>query len=232
MASTDVSTVQQGLSAAASEPLLEPGDRLSRHEFERCFDRMPQLKKAELIEGIVYMPSPVRVKGHSRPHSFLAVWLGHYAVETPGVEILDNATVRLDLDNEPQPDSALIKTPANGGRTRISDDDYLEGPPELVAEIVGSSRAYDLHQKKAVYRRHGVLEYLVWITGENRLLWWQLQQDEYREIAASDEGRIKSGIFPGLWLDSPALLRGDMKAVLEVLRRGMENSEYQTFVVT
>src|SRR6266540_6833796 len=116
---------------APAEPLLEPGDRMSRDEFERRYERMPHVKKAELIEGVVYMPSPLRAKAHGKPHGHLGTWLGVYESETPGVESFDNSTVRLDLDNEPQPDLVLIK---QGGQTRFSADDYIEGAPELAVE--------------------------------------------------------------------------------------------------
>lgn len=212
-----------------AEPLLEPGDRLSRDEFERRYGRMPHVKKAELVEGIVYMPSPVRVRKHAEPHGRVATWLGTYASETPSVLCAYDATVRLDLDNEPQPDLVLMKLPAKGGLARISEDDYIEGAPELAVEIVGSSRAYDLHQKKGAYRRNGVREYLAWITGEHRLVWWELRGDDYREIAPADGGLLKSGVFPGLWLDAAALLRGEMKAVLAALRRGIESPEHADF---
>jgi len=213
----------------SAEPLLEPGDRLSRDEFERRYDRMPHLRKAELIEGIVYVPSPVRVKKHAIPHVQLATWLGTYASETPGVECADNSTVRLDLDNEPQPDLVLMKLPEKGGQARISADDYIEGAPELAVEIVGSSRAYDLHQKKGAYRRNGIREYLAWITSESRLIWWELRDAEYQEITSAADGLHKSGVFPGLWLDAPALLKGDMKAVLATLRHGLDSSDHQMF---
>jgi Uma2 family endonuclease len=209
---------------------MEAGDRLTRDEFERRYTRMTGVKKAELIEGIVYIPSPVRVRHHSQPHIRLAGWLQVYESETPGVESLDNATVRLDLDNEPQPDLLMIKAPEKGGQTRVAEDDYLEGAPELVIEIVGSSSGYDLHQKKGAYRRNGVREYLAWITGEERIVWWELREGDYHEILPDAQGVLKSGIFPGLWLDTPALLRGDMKAVLETLRRGIESPEHRTFL--
>ena len=213
----------------SAEPLLEPGDRLSRVEFERRYDRMPDLKKAELIEGVVYMPPPVRVKRHAIPHSHLAGWLVLYAAETPGVECADNSTVQLDLDNEPQPDLVLMKLSEKGGQARVSKDDYIEGAPELAVEIVGSSRGYDLHQKKGVYRRNGVCEYLAWITGEDRVIWWELRDGEYQEIAPSAEELLRSEVFPGLWLDATALLRGDMKTVLASLRRGLESPEHGAF---
>jgi Uma2 family endonuclease len=212
------------------EPLLEAGDRLTREEFERRYEQMPTLKKAELIEGIVYMPSPVRIRNHGRPHIRLAGWLQVYESETSGVECSDNSTIRLDMDNEPQPDLLMIKAAEKGGQTHISEDDYLEGPPELVVEMVGSSRAYDLHQKKGAYRRNGVREYLAWVTTENRVVWWELRDGEYQEIPADPEGVLKSGVFPGLWLDTAALLRGDMKAVLATLRRGLESPEHRDFI--
>ncbi len=220
-------TRQDDPGSAVEPPLLEQGDRLSRDEFERRYDRMPQLKKAELIEGTVYMPSPVRAQKHAKPHSNLNGWLAVYAAETPGVECFDNPTVRLDLDNEPQPDLALIKT--RGGSCRISADDYIEGATELVVEIVGSSRSYDLHQKKGVYRRDGVLEYIAWITGENRLIWWSLREGEFCEILAATDSLLMSGAFPGLWLEVRALLRGDMKTVLAALRSGLDSPEHAAF---
>jgi Uma2 family endonuclease len=213
-----------------SEPLLEAGDRLSRKEFERRYERMPHVKKAELIEGTVYMASPIRAQSHAAPDNCLGTWLGTYASETPGVASFTNATVRLDLDNEPQPDLVLLKLPAKGGQARVSADDYIEGAPELVVEIVGSSRSYDLHPKKTAYRRNGVREYLAWVTGEQRLIWWELCEGEYQEIAPAPNGLLQSGAFPGLWLDAAALLRGDMKAVLATLRRGLDSPEHRAMV--
>ncbi len=213
-----------------AEPFLEQGDRLSRDEFERRYGRMPLLKKAELIEGIVYMPSPVRLRKHGKPHLRMAAWLQLYESETPAVEASDNSTIRLDLDNEPQPDLLMIITPEKGGQSRVSEDDYLEGAPELVVEIVGSSHSYDLHQKKGAYRRNGVREYLAWITSEQRLVWWELREGDYNEIPADTEGILKSRVFPGLWLDARALLLGDMKTVLATLRRGLESSEHHDFL--
>ena len=142
-------------------PLLETGDRLTRAEFERRYHAMPYVKKAELIEGFVYMPSPVRHKGHGEPHSHIVLWLVTYCVGTPGVSISDNATVRLDPDNEVQPDALLRIEPTVGGNSRISDDDYIEGTPELVVEIAASSAAYDMYDKFEVYLRNGVQGYIV-----------------------------------------------------------------------
>jgi Uma2 family endonuclease len=231
MASVAEPTLESDIRAPSpAQPLLEHGDRVTREEFEQRYKRMPHLKKAELIEGTVYMPSPVRAERHAKPHGLIAGWLALYASETPGVELFDNSTVRLDLDNEPQPDLVMIKQPRKGGQARISADDYIEGAPEFVAEVVASSRAYDLHQKKDAYRRNGICEYLAWITEDNRLVWWQLRDGLYTEIVADNDGMLKSGAFPGLWLDAAALLRGDLKTVLAVLRRGLDSPEHLAFL--
>src|SRR5947209_6675585 len=140
-------------------PALRDGERLTRAEFERRYEAMPHLKKAELIEGVVHLPPPVRHKRHSLPHSSLVGWLANYMAGTPGTEAGDNGSIRLDLDNEPQPDAYLIIDPKCGGQVRFSDDDYIEGAPELIAEVASSTVSYDLGKKLHVYWRNGVREY-------------------------------------------------------------------------
>lgn len=131
---------------------LEHGDHLSRAEFERRYMAMPHLKKAELLEGVVYLPSPVRFTVHGQPHAHLITWLGFYQAFTPGLAFGDNSTVRLPGDNEPQPDLLLMIPHNRGGQARIDEDDYVEGAPELAAEVAASSASYDLHAKMRVYR--------------------------------------------------------------------------------
>jgi Uma2 family endonuclease len=203
---------------------------LSRDEFERRYEAMPLLKKAELIEGVVYMPSPVRQRRHSRPHFHLITWLGTYEAATPGVEGGDNATARLDLDNEPQPDALLLIDPARGGQARISADDYIEAAPELVAEVAASSASYDLHTKLNVYRRNSVKEYLIWRVLDRQLDWFVLRGSQYDQLAPDAQGWLRSEVFPGLWLDVAALLQGDMARVLAVVQQGVASAEHAAFV--
>jgi Uma2 family endonuclease len=223
-------SVEPGLNSSDRLPPLESGDRLSRLEFERRYTAMPHIKKAELVEGIVYVASPLRFKSHGKPHGRLIIWLGNYQISTPGVELGDNSTVRLDLDNEPQPDVVLLIDEKCGGQAHLSEDDYIEGAPELVAEVAASSAANDLHDKKKAYRRNGVREYIVWQTLDDRLDWFSLQNDEYVTLVADEAGIIKSRVFPGLWLDVPALLAGEMNAVLAVLQQGLNSPEHAAFV--
>lgn len=210
-------------------PILANGDRLSRDEFERRYAQMPDVKKAELIEGVVYMPSPVHAESHGTPHGHIITWLGVYAASTPRVEIADNATVRLDMDNEPQPDALLRIDEACGGQSRISEDDYVEGPPELIVEVAHSSAAYDLHDKKQVYRRNGVREYVVWQIADARVDGFALQEGAYVPIPAED-GMLQSRVFPGLVLDVPALLRGDLQAVLTAVQEAVGSEAHGAFV--
>ena len=210
-------------------PTLEPGDRLTRDEFERRYAAMPALKKAEFIEGVVYIPSPVRVRRHGSPHAKIIGWLGHYQARTPGVEVADNATARLDMDNEPQPDAMLFIAPELGGQVRISPDDYVEAAPELVAEVASSSASYDLNTKRHAYRRSGVQEYIVWRVLEQQLDWFVLRGGRYEPLAADDRGVVRSATFPGLWLDPAALLRGDLAATLQVLDEGLSTPEHAAF---
>jgi Uma2 family endonuclease len=208
-------------------PALESGDRLTRAEFERRYAATPETFKAELIEGVVYVASPVRAF-HGNPHFNLITWLGVYCTATLGVSGSDNATTRLDLDNEPQPD-ALLRIEI-GGNSIISEDGYIEGSPELVAEIATSSAAIDLGTKKNAYRRNGVQEYLVWQTFENRLSWFRLSAGEYLLVEPDADGIIRSSTFPGLWLAVSALLEGRMMEVLNTLQVGLSESKHQAFI--
>ncbi|MEY2914219.1 MAG: hypothetical protein RLZZ184_3528 [Cyanobacteriota bacterium] len=212
-------------------PPLTNGDKLTRYEFERRYNAVSKPKKAELIEGIVYiMPAALRFRSHGQPHGRILTWLGNYEAMTPGVALGVEPTVRLDLDNEPQPDAVLIIIPEAGGQTRISEDDYIEGPPELVVEIAASSVAIDLHGKKQAYRRNGVREYIVWQVLDEKLSWFSLQEGEYLELAPNEEGVLQSRVFPGLWLAVNELLTGNMQVVLNVLQTGLQSVEHADFI--
>ncbi|NET10241.1 MAG: Uma2 family endonuclease, partial [Symploca sp. SIO2B6] len=161
---------------------LENGDRLTREEFERRYAAMNGQTNAELIEGVVYMAAALRYQKHGRPHTLIMAWLALYEVATPGVEAADNTTVRLDADNEPQPDALLRINEACGGQSSIDEDDYVEGAPELIVEIAASTASYDLHDKKQVYRRNGVKEYIVWAVADQQLYRFRLQKGRYIEL--------------------------------------------------
>ena len=211
-------------------PPLKTGDRLLRAEFERRYEAHPEIKQAELIEGVVYVASPVFYPQHGRPHFDLITWLGGYRIATLGIEGGDNATLRLDDENEPQPDILLRLDSKFGGRSRIAEDNYLEGSPELIVEVAATSVAHDLQRKKQVYARHGVPEYLVAEANNQLFHWFTLHQGVYHLLLPDDRGILRSRVFPGLWLQPEAFWVGDMATVLAVLQEGLASSEHAAFV--
>jgi Uma2 family endonuclease len=211
-------------------PALESGDRLTRDEFERRYNAMPPRTKAELIQGVVYVASPVRHKWHGRQHGHLMSWLGYYEASTPGVESSINSTVRLDESNEPQPDGVLFIQPERGGQVQIDADGYIAGAPDLVAEVAASTASYDLHDKLESYRKSGVREYVVWRVHDAHVDWFVLRDGAYVRLEPAPDGSLRSTIFPGLWLDPAALLRGDVAAVLALVQQGLASPEHQEFV--
>ena len=217
---------------AISVPLLEPGDRLTLAEFERRYEAMPEVKKAELIEGVVYMPSPVRMDVHARPQAMFLTWLGVFQSATPGVSAGDNATLKLDNDNMPQPDALLMVDPPEGGQASIDSKGYITGAPELVAEVASSSVSIDLHSKLNVYRRSGVREYVAWRVLDRAIDWFILRDGEFLPLSPGVDGVLRSGVFPGLWLNASAMLEGKLDLVLGTLQQGIATQEHQNFVDT
>ena len=210
---------------ASRSTFLHAGDRLTRDEFERRYAAMPQLKKAELLEGVVYMPSPVRYTQHGRPHGALTGWLSTYKQATPGVEFALDATLRLDQDNEPQPD-LLLRTTGATAPSRIDADGYVVGAPELVVEVAASSVSYDLHQKLHVYRRAGVAEYLVLRADDAEVDWFCLRGGAYERLQPDAAGCLRSVALPGLWLDVGALLADDTAGLCRAVQAGVRTPEH------
>ena len=211
-------------------PWLENGDHLRRTEFERRFDAEPELKKAELVKGIVYMSSPVRIKKHARPHVLVMTWLGTYWAATPGTDAADNGSVRVDEDNMPQPDGFLRIDEAYAGQSYVDHDDYLQNLPELVFEVASSSASYDLHEKLEMYLLHGVKEYVVWRVLENSIDWFRLEGNTYQQVQPDENGVITSTTFPGLYLAADAFVNGNLAAVLVELQKGIDSEEHKNFV--
>ena len=198
--------------------ILENGDRLDRDEFERRYSAS-NIKKAELIEGIVHVASPLCFTQHGEPHSQIIGWLVAYQAATAGLKVGIEPTVRLDQDNEPQPDAVLFRS---GGNAQIDADGYITGAPEFIAEIAASTVSYDLHSKKNAYERNGVKEYLVWRTIDQEIDWFVLENGKYRILEPDAIGIICSQEFIGLWLNVEAILSHDMSTVIKTLQSGLQ----------
>ena len=209
-------------------PPLQSGDHLSSAEFERRYLAMPGVR-AELVEGVVYVSSPVSAD-HGEPHMGAIFWLGSYLTTTPGIVGGVDTTIRLDLDNRPQPDGHLRILPECGGKAKISLDRYVVGAPELVIEIARSTASYDLYDKLTAYRRNEVLDYVVWRVHDRQVDWFTLRESSYHRLTLSPEGIYKSPSLPGLWLDPVALVGGDYAGILEASQRGLASPEHVAFV--
>jgi Uma2 family endonuclease len=221
-------SVKQESCQDPSLPPLEPGDHLDQRTFHARYEAMPDGVRAELIGGVVYMPSPLKPR-HGKHHAKLIAWLSDYEQATPGTEVYDNTTIILGEDSEPQPDAYLIVLPEKGGQTHLKDE-YLVGSPEFIGEVASSTESYDLHSKKADYERAGVREYLVVALRQARIFWFVSRQGKFEPLPPGTDGIIRSEIFPGLWLDPAAFLRLDMARVLEVLRQGLATPEHAAWV--
>jgi Uma2 family endonuclease len=208
-------------------PPLVAGDKLTREEFMRRWEAHPEIKLAELIGGVVFMPSPVS-SDHGETDGDTGTWLGVYKAATPGTVIGLNTTSYL-LEDAPQPDVYLRILPEFGGTSWV-EAGYLHGIPELLAEVSRSSASYDLHQKLDLYEAAKIPEYVVILLYEQEIRWHILVGDRYELLAPDLDGFWRSRVFPGLWLDGKALLAGDLAQVLDVLQQGIQSQEHQRFV--
>jgi Uma2 family endonuclease len=207
---------------------LDSGDRMDSETFMAIYEQMPEGFRAQLIQGVVLVASPV-TEDHGRPNSDVSFWLGYYRARTPGVVAHAATTIQLGRANNPEPDASLMILPECGGQARI-EDHYIVGAPELIVEVSNSSRAVDLREKRTVYEAAGVREYVVDDLGARAVHWLALRDGRYEEVAPGEGGLHRSEVFPGLWLDPAALVSGDAARLLAVTERGTASPEHTAFV--
>jgi Uma2 family endonuclease len=205
--------------------LLEPGERMGRDEFLARWEQMPNLKLAELIDGVVYLPSPVSPE-HSRKQYIINGWTFEYIGRTGFIEGLCEGTWLME-QSAPQPDVALRIKKEYGGQSEIQK--YPVGAPEFVAEVSRSSRSYDLGPKLDLYQRAGVREYLTALLEEQRIEWRVLQQGRFRLLQPDSAGIFRSEVFPGLWLDERAFWNNDLPGLLATLEQGLQSEAFLSF---
>jgi hypothetical protein len=210
-------------------PPLRDGERLDQKTFHERYEAMPPDTRAELIGGIVYMASPQKLR-HGLSDPLVKTWLTLYRRATPGTDVLGAATTIMGDESEPEPDCTLIIDPARGGQTHVNEDEYLCGAPELVAELSFSSESRDLGPKYRDYEQAGVREYLVVLLRRKEVRWFVRRESGFVSLEPGADGIYHSEVFPGLWLDPEALLRGDIDRVLEVLDQGLATPDHARFV--
>ncbi len=209
-------------------PPLENGDHLTQAEFHRRYCEMPEVKKAELIDGVVFMGSPVSTEFHSEPHEDLGFCFSFYKCATPGLRTGGNGTVILDDKNEVQPDLILMKRVEVGGED-LSPKGYVVTAPELVAEIAATTSSIDLGRKKVLYQKHRVKEYVVWRVRQETIDWFVLRAGKFQPLKPV-EGVYRSRVFPGLWIGIDDLLAGNLPGLQRTLQQGIDSPEHAAFV--
>jgi Uma2 family endonuclease len=211
-------------------PPLQNGDHLDQRTFHARYEAMPEDCRAELIGGVVFMASPQKLP-HGKGQQIVSQWLGEYVEATAGTETVLNNTQILGPESEPEPDACLFMLPEYGGQVSVDENDYLNGPPELIVEVSWSTESIDLHRKKEDYEKAGVREYVVLALRMQQVFWFIRQRCKYREVPLPSDGIFRSREFPGLWLDAEALLLGQRQGVLATLRQGLASPEHVAFVV-
>ena len=152
---------------------LVDGQRLDQPTFHSRYEAMPPGTRAELIHGVVLMPSPVGPP-HGRASLLTLMWLGFYQANTAGVEALVDTSTALGLKSEPQPD-ALLRIVAGGVGRTTADQRFVRGVPELLVEVAHTTRFTDLGPKFEDYERVGVLEYVVRSIEPDEVYWFILR---------------------------------------------------------
>ena len=225
-------------------PPLRDGDRMDADEFLRRYAADKVVHTAELLKGVVHVTRrresrngeemivpPISAGGHGTPSNRITTWATVYSAYTPGVESSGSVTTILPSNATGlEPDGILRVLPENGGRSALGPDDYIRGVPELLVEVSYSSAGRDLGKKYEAFEADGVPEYLVWRTDVGEVHWFALKGKKYAALTPDADGTLRSGVFPGLWLDVAALLAGDMAKVLATLQQGLASPEHAAFV--
>jgi Uma2 family endonuclease len=211
----------------ATPPLVE-GHRLDQAEFRRRYEAMPPDTHAELINGVVFMHSPLGI-AHGEAHVLTILWLHRYAEATPGLQVLDGATTVLGGKSEPQPDALLRILPEFGGQSR-TERGFVRDAPELIVEVAKATRYLDLGPKLEDYERAGVREYIVRALDPDELTWNAARAGRLVAVPPQADGWHRSEVFPGLWLDPAALMAGDRAGIRAAVDQGLATPEHAAFV--
>jgi Uma2 family endonuclease len=202
-------------------------------EFLRCREALPELKFAELIDGIVHIPSPLMLD-HGDIDLRVDSWLKLYVHATPGTQAACNATCQM-LDDVPQPDVFLRVRPSHRGQSRDKrkgEADYLVGAPELVIEMCLTSTEVDFGPKLVLYECACVREYITIELLRKRIVWRILEDGTYKPLPPPEDGVLRSRFFPGLWLDVVAFWADDGAKMTAALTAGLSTEEHQRFIAS
>jgi Uma2 family endonuclease len=167
------------------------------YTFEEFYALIPNGRKADLINGAIYMASPDNTQAGE-----LFMWLGGlvdlYVDEKDLGRVYGlRIAFRLDDGNGPEPDIAFVRK----DRLRLLRRGYFAGAPDLAVEIVSpDSIDRDYVKKRAQYQEAGVREYWIIDPLRQKVTWLRLDaKGKYREVRPR-KGGLHSQVLPGFWL--------------------------------
>ena len=203
------------VSPSLKDTRLITGMRLELDEFLSRWEALPELKNAELIDGIVFVSLPVTLE-HGQRANILNWWLSHYVGDKRGCEAASNVTCTM-LGQSPQPDVLLRLTEEHGGQS-IDTGYLLAGAPELVVDICETSFEIEFGPELELYQKAEVRENITIRTlPPPGIVWRVLVDGSYRVNEPDSKGILRSQCFPGLWLDTEGFWAEDCVRMRETL---------------
>ncbi len=155
-------------------------------------------KQYELIDGELFM-TPAPKPKHQKIVVRLTEELSRFVRENNlGEVFVAPADVLLDQHTVVQPDVLFI----SGARLGIVKEEAIEGPPDLVVEVLSPTTFYkDLRKKMTAYSRFGVQEYWI-VDPEMQTIEVYARQDDKLQLARkfSSGETVESALLPGLRL--------------------------------
>jgi Uma2 family endonuclease len=175
---------------------VEVVERMTAEEF---FRGAPEDRKAELIDGVMIMPSPP-FDPHERLQNFLLTLLRVYVEELELGEVRGSRTpVELGIDQVPEPDVLFVAKQ----RAHIIQNKGILGAPDLVIEILSAGTAHrDRGRKFRAYERAGVGElWLIDPYGPTGTKFYHLRNGRFSLVRPDKNGILRSAVVSGFWIN-------------------------------
>ena len=180
---------------------------------EDFFRYAPETRFCEFIDGVVYMPSPVR-EDHQDIVGFLYILLNMYRnVRGFGKVMMGPMVLRVAPNRNLEPD--LFVAPL--GDRALPPKRLAFGAAVFVLEVLSpGNRSHDLNRKAAVYREAGVPE-IAFVDGRDKVLIVDRLAGDAYETIRINSGRWESSAIEGFWLDVSWLWEDPLPDPLECL---------------
>ena len=172
-------------------------------------------EKADLIDGVIYVATLDTPAINELTGLFFVLLSGYVEHKDLGTVFLHRVAYRLDDLNGPEPDIGFVRK----GRQLAIKREYVQGPPDLAAEIViPESVELDYDRKRKLYEQFGVREYWIVDDLEKKVTLLRRRQGSLRQVRAR-KGVLASSVVPGFWLRPEWLWQSPEPCFLTPLRK-------------